>query len=271
MIDVLEELRRADSRIFDRLADGALSPADERTLLAALDDEPGAWRRAAIAFIEAQALRRELAGWQSVAPASGEVRCGSDRAAVASVTLRPVGAVRHATARQLSLAAAVCLAFLVGLLCGLSRPAFQRQDAEGGLAENDPPPAGRSQTRRMDVPPSASGEGRLNRLAADSRQDELGDNKIVLDGTLRLTLAGQSPADDQNVEIPLMRAAGIDPEWLERQESAIPGEVLDAWHKAGHVVTRHEELWPIDLGDGRQMLLPVEQVEVDYASDRSIF
>ena len=58
---VLEELRRGDSRVFDRLADGELSPADQRALLAALDDEPGAWRRCALALVEAQVLRRSSA------------------------------------------------------------------------------------------------------------------------------------------------------------------------------------------------------------------
>ena len=60
MNHVLEDLRRGDPRVFDRLADGELGPADERALLAALDDEPGAWRRCALALLEAQAWRREL-------------------------------------------------------------------------------------------------------------------------------------------------------------------------------------------------------------------
>ena len=45
---------------FDRLVDGELSAEEYRTLLAALDDEPGGWRRCALAFLEAQSLGREL-------------------------------------------------------------------------------------------------------------------------------------------------------------------------------------------------------------------
>ena len=44
----------------DRLVDGELTPAEYRELLANLDDEPGGWRRCALAFLEAQALQREM-------------------------------------------------------------------------------------------------------------------------------------------------------------------------------------------------------------------
>ncbi len=88
---------------------------------------------------------------------------------------------------------------------------------------------------------------------------------------VRLTLSGPGPDDDENVELPLVVAASIDPRWLQRHESAVPDEALDAWRKAGHVVTQREEIWRIDLNDGRQVLLPVEQVEIDYATDKNVF
>ena len=45
-----------DDHRFDLLADGELSEAQRRELLAGLDDEPGGWRQCATAFLEAQAL-----------------------------------------------------------------------------------------------------------------------------------------------------------------------------------------------------------------------
>jgi hypothetical protein len=258
MNNVLEELRRADSRIFDRLADGEICPADQRTLLAALDDEPGAWRRTALAFIEAQTLRRELGDWQAAAPPAKELA-------------RPTGILRPALRRQLALAAVVCLAFFAGLLCAWSRPPFDRHDAGGRLAQHDQQQANQA---AKDLPPSVDAPTPDDSLPTDNGENTT--DGTVSDGTLRLTFAGATPDDDQNIELPLVFATHIDPQWFDAQwpdgqESAVPVEVLDAWRKAGHVVTQRQQLWPIHLDDGRQMLLPVEEVEVDYATDRAVF
>ncbi len=44
---ILDDFRNDECRVLDRLVDGELSQPDRRELLAALDDEPGAWRRCA--------------------------------------------------------------------------------------------------------------------------------------------------------------------------------------------------------------------------------
>jgi hypothetical protein len=49
-----------DDALFDRLADGELSAAERRQLLASLDDRADGWRRCALAFLEAQSWRGEM-------------------------------------------------------------------------------------------------------------------------------------------------------------------------------------------------------------------
>ena len=39
-------------------------------------------------------------------------------------------------------------------------------------------------------------------------------------------------------------------------------DVVQALEKAGHVVKREQSLWPIELQDGRRLVVPVEQIEV---------
>ncbi len=51
-----------DRELIDRFVDGELADAEERELLARLDDEPGGWRALALGFVEARTLRRELGG-----------------------------------------------------------------------------------------------------------------------------------------------------------------------------------------------------------------
>jgi anti-sigma factor RsiW len=49
-----------DDRLIDRLVDGALSESERRAVLSRLEGEPEAWRRCALAFLEAQAWREAL-------------------------------------------------------------------------------------------------------------------------------------------------------------------------------------------------------------------
>ncbi len=58
---ILDEFHRDDRRVLDRLVDGELGVDERRELLAVFDNEPGAWRRCALAFLESQAWRWQLA------------------------------------------------------------------------------------------------------------------------------------------------------------------------------------------------------------------
>ncbi|HVT29665.1 MAG TPA: hypothetical protein VHE81_16730 [Lacipirellulaceae bacterium] len=50
----------SDNVLLDRLVDGELAESERRQLLQSLDDQPGGWRRCALAFLEAQSWREEL-------------------------------------------------------------------------------------------------------------------------------------------------------------------------------------------------------------------
>src|SRR5713101_874206 len=57
-----QQIRGAgDNRLLDRLVDGELPDAERRDLLLKFEKEPDAWRRCALAFLEAQTLRQALA------------------------------------------------------------------------------------------------------------------------------------------------------------------------------------------------------------------
>jgi hypothetical protein len=58
-IDMNDKLHN-DDILFDRLVDGELSGAERRALLESLDARPQAWRRCALAFLEAQTWRKEF-------------------------------------------------------------------------------------------------------------------------------------------------------------------------------------------------------------------
>ncbi len=47
-------------------------------------------------------------------------------------------------------------------------------------------------------------------------------------------------------------------------ESAVPTEVLDVLGKSGHVIRQKRQLVPVFLPDGRQTIVPVDQVEIQF-------
>jgi hypothetical protein len=103
--------------LLDRMVDGELSPDDQRELLARIDDEPGGWRRLALAFVESQALRCDLVAINP-APASGRVHPGG------------VPQTTAPWSRLLALAASLAVAFGIGL--------FTRDFSRGGSRQDTP-------------------------------------------------------------------------------------------------------------------------------------
>ena len=55
-----EPLSPAEDRLLDRLVDGELGEVERRELLLRLENEPGGWRRCALAFLEAQTWREAI-------------------------------------------------------------------------------------------------------------------------------------------------------------------------------------------------------------------
>jgi hypothetical protein len=66
------------------------------------------------------------------------------------------------------------------------------------------------------------------------------------------------------IRVPAVRRDTLDPGWLERLPGAMPADVLQAFQRTGHEVRQHRELIPVDLNDGRRLVMPVEQVDVHF-------
>ncbi len=221
-----------DARL-DRLVDGELSPDEYQALLSVLDDEPGGWRRCALAFLEAQALRGELAAVrQSIAPA------------------RPVAApVRKSDPvatwqRPLAVAASMLVAFTLGLGLPHLRKFGERPQVSA------PPGDIPQRAERPDDPPGPQ----------DSQPREIGSARLVLNGP-----GGQSQAG----ELPIYEYAGDPRAWLGQQQSALPPSLVSDLERRGHRVQRQQQYVPVDLEDGRRAVIPVEAIQITPVSRRA--
>src|SRR5690349_16523681 len=104
-MNITEQFRSRPQQVLDRLVDGELGVEDRHSLLAVLDDEPGAWRQCALAFLEAQSF-----AWQLSRVATEPLLV--QQAATPHVQAAPLRAGRFKW--PLALAASVMVAFLFG-------------------------------------------------------------------------------------------------------------------------------------------------------------
>ncbi len=226
------KLALEDDARFDRLVDGELSADEYRTLLASLDDEPGGWRRCALAFLEAQAIRRELTAVRTrdQSPPVPAKKQASDPIDVAKFDWRlPLG---------------MAASFLAALTLGMTLPDLWRNG-------NAPAPTDRNIVQHK---PATDTVPQL-------QPRTVGNAQLMVDGPGGTTTsAGQVPIYD----VP----GGMD-SYLSAGGSAVPVQWINELKRRGHQVEHGEQYVPVDLEDGRRAVIPVESLKITPVSRRA--
>jgi hypothetical protein len=232
-----------DERLFDLLVDGELSTAERRELFARLDQRPESWRRLALAFVEAQSWRSDLAALAApavvveVAPTAQP--CEASRPAE-SHQVAPRGPRLPRWAQtMLTLAASMLCAFFLGLEARKQWPA---------APSGDPPPA------------NLAKDGPAMPEVARNPDDtgSMPQARLVSGNVGSLTLDEPSRG---SIELPVFQGAEYE-QWVRDQPSAISGHLRRALERRGHQVDVQRQFVPLQLEDGRRVIVPVEQVEV---------
>lgn len=117
----------------DRLVDGEMSLAEQRALLVRLDQNPNGWRRAALAFLEAQALRQVCPGFIS----DGRYCAEPKKPFATALALKaPASAVNRHIREFVIGTAAAAVAFLLGMWT--THPEAARPDSQTVAATSPP-------------------------------------------------------------------------------------------------------------------------------------
>jgi hypothetical protein len=236
-----KQLTDDDAR-FDRLVDGELTADEYKSLVAGLDDEPGGWRRCALAFLEAQALSGELSAIRQ----SGKLA----EQPVTSVAVAPRKAAELARWKLLlAMSASFLVAFILGVtLPSLWQPNLWRLAPDSRLAGPDVP------VKPTDPAQAASLPDGLVRTVGNAR--------LVFDGPS----GTQTPAGDVPIyELPA--AAGSS--WLTQHEPTLPEELINELERRGHRVEWRQQYVPVNLEDGREGVIPVESYQITPVSRRA--
>jgi hypothetical protein len=232
---IVDEFRQDECRILDRLVDGELSQSERRELLSALDDEPGAWRRAALAFLEAQSWRWQLAKMAGE-PILTQAAAGANRAPRAWRRGRNRNTFWGAC---LAIAGSLLVAFGLGTqfpsTTGVQPLGTERQPAH--VAVQEPNPA----------------------ASADSTSVEASQ---PLWETLTLALGGDASDAHDKIQVRARDTDLDNADWLSASSTNVPAALVEQLEQEGWKVTRERHLVPVSLSDGRRMVVPVEQVDI---------
>ena len=251
-----------DTRI-DRLVDDELSEEERRQLLGQLDDEPGGWRRCALAFLEAQCWRKVFGETPNVRDAlsaalqSGGKNAG-DTPALRGKTLPIETPRRSLWLGRMKVLSAMAASFLLALWAGnLAHHAWMGQTRG---------PAGVSGIGDV----AAVDKGISPMLAGNDPQRSIG-SLPAQSGNHSMPwhlVTVSSPADGQHsrpaIQVPAVERNNIDEQWLRSVPPAIPDNVLQALARTGHQIEQQREFVPVPLKDGRQLVVPVDRVNVRY-------
>lgn len=231
-----------DDRTFDLLVDGELPENERCALLEQLDHEPGGWRRCALAFLEAQSWGQTIRNMvQDPAEPAGQAVRGQ------SVTLRgpqSSGVARWRTKTAgtlLAMAASFLAAFIVGR-------GWLREENVGEKAGTPNAPA--LATRPAAVAPAPSPVGNAP-------------------NTVTLYVNGGPQAGGTRVDVPVIEGQpnGL---WASEPPAALPVDVQQLLESFGNQVRQQREFVPVQLEDGRQLVVPVDRIEVVPVSARAL-
>jgi len=239
-----------DQRLLDLLVDGELNDAERRELLLRLERTPDGWRWCAAAFLEAQAWRGEAR-----AMVSPPTPTALEQADLSAARRRPASSVpsRGVPARP-SFQIWMPLALAAGLLVATTWVFWNRNPdvfQQNGLPQNGPVVA--------DIPNMG---GPQVQVAGGLRDPQfIAPHDANPQENLQLVING-GPEGRRNVDVPLVDAAGMDQALFGQWSPALPPEVIRMLEQNGHQVVRERRLVPLDLRDGRRVVVPMDQVEI---------
>lgn len=238
--------------LLDRLVDGELSSDERRALLRRLEEEPEGWRRCALAFLEAQALRESLGSLASelrsprAAGRAAAMAAAPSEAAPIEIASRPQRLAAASPRRfdMLGMFLAAAASFLIAFFLGVNSGSFT------GRAPVAAPP-GATQLAHSSTAPGAP-------LQATP----------VEWNTLPLVV--NSNGQSHEMHVPVATGPQADVTLLEEQPQRLPDAVERRLRRQGYEVNYDRELVDMPLEDGRKAVLPVDNVRVQFVGDKRI-
>ncbi len=82
--------------------------------------------------------------------------------------------------------------------------------------------------------------------------------------TVTLAAIKSSDGPAETVRVRAQRRDAFDQALLEQIPDAIPPELQQAFEQSGHRIVQQREIVPIQMNDGRRLLVPVDRIQIPY-------
>jgi hypothetical protein len=229
-----EDLAISMASQVDCLVCGELNETDRQQLLAWLEAEPDRWRLCGVAFLEAQVWSQAINRWPPTDDRSGDVT-----SAIARRLPQRSATSRRALYRQAGIAAAVVVAFGLGMAChDFSTPVPRATETTAATSDT----TAASESDNDFIPPTVPSK---HESVLASLNVETGEG-----------LGRSTP-----IQIPVVPAATDQGRVQER--AAISDYVRQQWERRGYNVSVERRFLFAKLADGQQVVVPVEQLHVN--------
>lgn len=245
-----------DPALVDRLVDGELDDPQRRRLLEQLERTPGAWRQCALAFLEAQCWKESL----------GQLKEPTAEA-VPAVVARPLAAPVRRLGWWQTLAAVAASGLVAWVFGWMVGSAQWPTSAPASLPLASNPAA--------IVPPSAPEEARPSVVEAAQWTSPSPNPPVVPNPageewgpgwqTVTIRVPAPSGLSTHEIPLPVVVHQGIDPAWF--QPAPLPPEMCECLRCRGYEIRQQRALVPAPCGDGRWLVMPVDQVEIHYVGN----
>ncbi len=262
-----------DQTRLDRMVDGELSRSEQRALLEQIEGQSSEWpsddwRRLALAYIEAQSFSSEFGAilqdeHSPIDPQPMQIETSGSRsrqtlAACDNADLQTLAGSATANrpnpfgvGRLTAMAVALLLAFGLGVM---SSPDSSKDQPDGGhLVEHQQTPNPIEPAQKQERPND------------DPENDVHPNDHPTRRPYLKLALDGESSP----IAVPIFNVNEVSRDWVESEPMAIPAYIRDELVRRGHRVQQRRRLIPVQLENGQQVMIPVDEAEVQFVDHRT--
>lgn len=238
--------REIDDTVLDRLVDGELAEGEYRDVLAALDSGSDGWRRCAMAFLEAQAWRRDLGSFRQEF---------DEKAVVENSASRRQWTWTYSGLITLASAASFLLAFVVAAyLFHANSNWTSTLDSLAGKTNRVPPV--RNIASSDPSLPSAPIDG----IARSMNDQPWGEYRLVVDG---------EDGQPRQIEMPIFAADDPRADLLLNERAGMPVELIRGLQQMGYQVDHQRQWTPVGQEAGKTVLVPIEELHITPVSSHS--
>ena len=231
-----EPLDMNDQRILDRLVDGELPPQQERAVLRQLEQTPEGWRRCALTFLENRLWYNEIQHLPAL-------RKPVAHPAPPRHTDR--GSWHNHWTWALALAALFLLAVSIGQMLP---PWWPSESAPTGPTIASQPATPSTIAAAQPEPPSGPSARVMKPPVLAAAADQPVGNLTFVDDS------------GHSVEVPVFDWNRQNADRLLFQPEPLPQELVHSLKR--HEVRRHQRYVPVQLKDGRHVLVPIQELDI---------